>query len=88
MLVLRPQCLMLPPCCQMPFFGQMLGLSTFLPLYKTSTIMQASSAGESLSTLAFGARVSEITLGRATRNCESSAVFEAHQAAQQCAPLK
>lgn len=46
--------------------------------------VQASSAGESLSTLAFGARVSEITLGRATRNCESSAVFEARQALQQC----
>ena len=45
--------------------------------------LQASSAGESLSTLAFGSRVSEITLGRVQRNCESSAIFEARQAAVQ-----
>lgn len=38
-----------------------------------------------MSTLAFGSRVSEITLGRASRNCQSSAIFEARQAALLCA---
>jgi len=47
-------------------------------------IFQATSSGESVSTLAFGSRVSAITLGRATRSCESSAIFESRQAAQLC----
>ncbi len=42
---------------------------------------QASSASESASTLAFGSRVSEITLGRASRNTDSAAVVAARQAA-------
>ncbi len=42
--------------------------------------MQASSCGESVSTLGFGARVAEITLGQARANTESGAVFEAREA--------
>jgi kinesin family protein C2/C3 len=42
---------------------------------------EASSSGESLSTLKFAARVSEITLGPARRNGESGRVFEAKEAA-------
>ncbi len=34
-----------------------------------------------MSTLGFGARVSEITLGAARRNVESGAIFEAKEAA-------
>lgn len=42
--------------------------------------VQESSFGESVSTLGFGARVSEVCLGAAKRNCESGAVFEAREA--------
>lgn len=42
---------------------------------------QESSYGESVSTLAFGARVSEITLGAARKHCESGALFDAREAA-------
>lgn len=45
-------------------------------------IVQESSHGESISTLGFGARVSEITLGAARRNTESGAIFEAKEAAR------
>ena len=41
---------------------------------------QESSHGESISTLGFGARVSEITLGAAKRNTESGAIFDAKEA--------
>ena len=41
---------------------------------------QASSCSESVSTLGFGARVAEITLGQARANTESGAVFEAREA--------
>ena len=34
-----------------------------------------------MSTLAFGARVSEITLGAARKHCESGALFDAREAA-------
>lgn len=44
--------------------------------------MQESSFGESVSTLGFGARVSEISLGAAKRNVESGAIFEAKEAAR------
>lgn len=36
---------------------------------------------ESVSTLGFGSRVSEITLGQAKKNSESSQIFEAKEAA-------
>ena len=36
-----------------------------------------SSHGESTSTLAFGSRVSEVTLGQAKKNSESAQIFEA-----------
>lgn len=39
--------------------------------------LQASSHGESTSTLAFGSRVSEVTLGQAKKNSESAQIFEA-----------
>ncbi len=39
--------------------------------------MQCSSYGESVSTLGFGSRVSEITLGQAKKNSESAQIFEA-----------
>lgn len=39
--------------------------------------MQCSSYGESISTLGFGSRVSEITLGQAKKNSESAQIFEA-----------
>ena len=42
--------------------------------------VQESSHGESVSTLGFGARVSEITLGAAKRNTESGAIFDAKEA--------
>ena len=42
--------------------------------------LQASSCGESVSTLGFGARVAEITLGQARANTECGAVFEARDA--------
>ncbi len=45
------------------------------------TCEQESSYGESVSTLAFGARVSEITLGAARKHSESGALFEAREAA-------
>ncbi len=45
---------------------------------------QASSCGESVSTLGFGARVAEITLGQARANTESGAVFEAREARRRC----
>eukprot|EP00891_Asterochloris_glomerata_P003861 jgi/Astpho2/3861/e_gw1.00062.13.1_t len=38
---------------------------------------EASSHGESTSTLAFGSRVSEVTLGQAKKNSESAQIFEA-----------
>lgn len=41
---------------------------------------QVSSHGESVSTLAFGSRVSEVTLGQAKKNSESGRVFEAKEA--------
>ena len=41
---------------------------------------QVSSHGESVSTLAFGSRVSEVTLGQAKKNSESGRVFEAREA--------
>lgn len=44
--------------------------------------MQESSYGESISTLGFGSRVSEITLGAAKRNTESGAIFEAKETAR------
>ena len=44
--------------------------------------MQESSHGESISTLGFGSRVSEITLGAAKRNTESGAIFEAKESAR------
>ena len=43
---------------------------------------QESSHSESLSTLAFGGRVSEIALGAAKKNVESGAIFEAREAAK------
>lgn len=46
---------------------------------------QASSSGESMSTLSFGARVAEITLGQAKACTESSAVFEAREGMRRCA---
>ena len=42
--------------------------------------VQVSSHGESVSTLAFGSRVSEVTLGQAKKNSESGRVFEAKEA--------
>ena len=48
----------------------------------TSNSMQESSHSESMSTLAFGGRVSEIALGAAKKNVESGAVFEAREAAR------
>ncbi len=42
---------------------------------------QESSYGETVSTLAFGARVSDISLGAARKHCESGALFEAREAA-------
>lgn len=44
--------------------------------------MQESSYGESVSTLGFGSRVSEISLGAAKKNVESGAIFEAKEAAR------
>ncbi len=44
--------------------------------------LQESSYGESISTLGFGSRVSEITLGPAKRNTESGAIFEAKETAR------
>ena len=44
--------------------------------------LQESSHGESISTLGFGSRVSEITLGAAKRNTESGAIFEAKETAR------
>ncbi|EIE19659.1 kinesin-domain-containing protein, partial [Coccomyxa subellipsoidea C-169] len=41
-----------------------------------------SSYGESVSTLGFGSRVSEISLGAAKKNVESGAIFEAKEAAR------
>ncbi|KAK9837800.1 hypothetical protein WJX74_005282 [Apatococcus lobatus] len=41
---------------------------------------EVSSHGESVSTLAFGSRVSEVTLGQAKKNSESGRVFEAKEA--------
>ena len=46
------------------------------------TPVQETSFGESVSTLGFGARVSEVCLGAAKRNCESGAVFEAKETAR------
>ena len=46
------------------------------------TCLQESSHSESMSTLAFGGRVSEIALGAAKKNVESGAVFEAREAAR------
>jgi len=43
---------------------------------------EASSRGETLSTLMFGARVSQVTLGQARQNTESSKIFEARDAIQ------
>lgn len=40
-------------------------------------LLQCSSYGESISTLGFGSRVSEITLGQAKKNSESAQIFEA-----------
>jgi len=40
---------------------------------------EASSHGESLSSMKFGARVSEITLGAAKRNVEAGATLEAKE---------
>ena len=40
-------------------------------------LLQSSSYGESISTLGFGSRVSEITLGQAKKNSESAQIFEA-----------
>ena len=40
-------------------------------------LLQSSSYGESVSTLGFGSRVSEITLGQAKKNSESAQIFEA-----------
>ena len=45
-------------------------------------LVQESSHSESLSTLAFGGRVSEIALGAAKKNVESGAIFEAREAAK------
>lgn len=42
-----------------------------------SILLQSSSYGESISTLGFGSRVSEITLGQAKKNSESAQIFEA-----------
>lgn len=39
-------------------------------------LLQSSSYGESISTLGFGSRVSEITLGQAKKNSESAQIFE------------
>lgn len=41
---------------------------------------EASSRGETLSTLMFGARVSQVTLGQARQNTESSKIYEARDA--------
>jgi len=41
---------------------------------------ESSSRGETMSTLMFGARVSQITLGQARKNTESSKIFEAREA--------
>lgn len=41
--------------------------------------LQESSYGESVSTLGFGSRVSEITLGAAQKHCESSHIFDARE---------
>lgn len=43
------------------------------------THAQETSYGESVSTLGFGSRVSEITLGAARRHCESSQIFDARE---------
>lgn len=40
-------------------------------------VLQSSSYGESISTLGFGSRVSEITLGQAKKNSESAQIYEA-----------
>lgn len=45
-------------------------------------MLQESSHGESISTLQFGARVSEISLGAAKKNVESGAIFEAREQAK------
>ena len=47
---------------------------------QVSATSQASSCSESVSTLGFGARVAEITLGQARANTESGAVFAEREA--------
>ena len=48
--------------------------------FTNSFVMQASSHNESTSTLQFGARVSEITLGQAKKNVESGMMLDAKEA--------
>ena len=50
--------------------------------------VQASSYGETLSTLGFGARVSQISLGAARNNVESGAVFDAREAASRYSQVR
>ena len=54
---------------------------------KWSPVLQSSSYGESISTLGFGSRVSEITLGQAKKNSESAQIFEAKDQMIRCACL-
>lgn len=48
------------------------------------SVAQATSSGETLSTLGFGARVAEITLGRAKACTESGDVFGAREGMRKC----
>ena len=50
----------------------------------TALLLQCSSYGESISTLGFGSRVSEITLGQAKKNSESAQIFEAKDQVIRC----
>ena len=52
-----------------------------------SPLLQSSSYGESISTLGFGSRVSEITLGQAKKNSESAQIFEAKDQMIRCVCL-
>ena len=49
-----------------------------------SPLLQSSSYGEAISTLGFGSRVSEITLGQAKKNSESAQIFEAKDQMIRC----
>ena len=50
-------------------------------------LLQSSSYGESISTLGFGSRVSEITLGQAKKNSESAQIFDAKDQMIRCVCL-